>query len=175
LKIERGGYRLVIFLGDYVIKIPQLASFRVFCSLPSYIYKKQLRLFGPELEWAWARFKEALVENTSEYRCWRRTKAKFLAPTIFSLGFVNLQKREVGTHPDNNQRLEIIKKLSDKTRDIFKIDQHCTNPLNFVKNERGCILVDYGNSPDGDLDFTVFIERHQIELERILCASSQTV
>jgi hypothetical protein len=104
--------------------------------------------------------------NRSEYKCWKSTKAKFLAKTYFSCVLVNIQEYESGIVPNRKDLWEVLKKIECK-HEIWTVNPHCLDIYNFRKNEKGYMLIDYGDDGSG-LPFSSFITRWYRDMEKIL-------
>jgi len=165
MQIKKSDTRTVLLAGSYVFKFPRLFHlFRILRKAIELIPERKWDLIRINSYWKWRDFYEGIRQNFSEYRCWRATKANFLAPTFFSIGIINVQKREKGDIPFSKElRIAFQKLPKEAEEERLKIDPHYFSSKNFIKNTEGMRLIDYGDkSPD--LKFVNFLIRWQKEL-----------
>ncbi|MEK7116663.1 MAG: hypothetical protein AAB837_00675 [Patescibacteria group bacterium] len=121
----------------------------------------------------WVAFCKGLHQNQTEYKCWRRCRAPFLAPTYFSLfGLVNIQKREFGEELTIKDWLRVVGEMGRNTGgDIGELDPHYYTGENFVKKSPSeYCLIDYGdNDCTNSSSFSGYVLKWHKELTEILC------
>jgi len=169
MEIKRGSTRMAVIVGNYVIKFPRL--YYLFRNIREAIkYKVPLKI---QIGGGIFTIIEAIHQNKTEHRFWRRHKAPFVAPTAFCFfGIVNIMYLIRGRDIEWNELKKILSNLPDKAlADFNKIDHHCIEPTNFIKNNKGeYYLVDYGDTGAGQWPFmplTDFLSKWQTELEKI--------
>ncbi|MBI4268688.1 hypothetical protein HY627_02570 [Candidatus Uhrbacteria bacterium] len=122
-EIKSGMTRTALLVGSIVFKFPSVKS--------------------------WRGFWTGVIANISEFAIWYcvRGKATFLAPTLFTLGIVNVQLRVRGQMV-LGQELKLRFKLLDIEAQnlIPQLGGHALHPANWVKNKKGYRLVDYGDT-----------------------------
>jgi hypothetical protein len=166
MKMLSGNYRLAIFVGPLVIKLvrPRLIV-GLFKNFLKALMGLRMRAAFLYMEMDLGYIKQAIFQNWTEYRCWKRCKASFLVPTYFSLGFVNFQKKCAGDHPNWKSSSEFLTELEEVTgRQVWQIDHHCCGIDNYILTPNGMMIVDYGDSRSGSLRFTHLIIKHHKEL-----------
>jgi len=100
MKVRRGSCRIVFFIGPVVVKVCRIHSLLRIWSEVWYALRKNWWSFLPGAcsdKWQW--FMKGIRQNTSEYQCWKKTRASFLVPTYFTCGILNIQKAEDGEQP----------------------------------------------------------------------------
>lgn len=159
--LRRGTKRIAFIVGSYlVIKVPRI-SYSHYREAFKCIVQFNFWFARFSLRFAHLQFVTAVNKNLEEYRCYRKTKATFLAPVYFSIGIVNFQSFEKGLMPSIEDSTKLWRQLSEEAeKDFFTIDPHAHFVDNIRKNELGYRFVDYGNS-----DICAFFRNHQKELE----------
>lgn len=165
--IEKGSTRSVIILRNYVIKFPR---FDKFFSQIKFLFRiiklRRFSLLNKGFICCVDVIKASINANWSEYRCWKLTRAKFLAKTYFSCGVINIQRRENGKVVDEQCLYKSLGKINCRN-EIWTIDPHCLESVNFKQNNRGYVLVDYGDNTSG-MPFSSFIIKWHKEIEKVL-------
>lgn len=170
--MRRGTGRIVFFCGGFVVKFCRIQSLlNILKDGWRAIYKRENRkLFPSAIHIKWKLFLRGIRQNRTEHNCWKLTHAPFLVPIHFGLSIANVQKREWGEEPTEDEVDAMIRAVAEKTkRQIYCIDPHCLEPKNFLKTGKGLRIVDYGDASDGSLTFPQFIIRWQSELASVLC------
>ena len=174
--MKKGTGRTVVFFGCFALKFCRI---KPLLDILKYLQEEELselrwNSFLSNVKFGWYFFRRGIKQNLTEYDCWKKTKAPFLAPTYFSLGIMNIQKKEEGEQPALEKMVKIISAIAEKTgadfSEIYCVDPHCLQPDNFLKNENGYIIVDYGDS-DNVFTFPQFIAKWQKEITAVLCRS----
>lgn len=174
MKLSVGSTRIVFLAGNYAFKFPRLLHciFGIVLNLASFFKHWKWYYISESYVRPWTWLRKGLNQNQSEYRCWKSCKASFLAPTYFSIGIVNIQKRFAGEHPSWKEMETLVQQISLRTEyQPWRVDPHCFGPDNFIKSSDGIKIVDYGNSSEQPLRFTDFILRWQKEINEVLSAS----
>ncbi len=176
MKVIRGSGRVVLIAGNYVFKFPRIYHLlKVAKIVPRLMIKFKWRFIFINAKWGWQGFRNGIRQNVAEYHCWRSCAAPFLVPTYFSIGLLNIQKFQQGTPPSRNEMKTLLLQIDQNTNGECKIiDQHCFNRENFIKNNSGYSIVDYGDSRNYPFRFTHFIVRWQSELATILSTKIET-
>ncbi len=104
----------------------------------------------PHLTYGIREFWTGVIANMSEFAIWKclRGEATFLAPTLFTFfGLVNVQLRERGEMVSGQELQKRYKLLDLEARNLIpNLGGHALHPANWVKNEKGYVLVDYGDT-----------------------------
>ena len=117
MQIKKSDTRTVLLAGNYVFKFPRFFHlFRILRKAIELMPKREWNLIRINSYWKWRDFYEGIRQNFSEYRCWRATKADFLAPTFFSIGIINVQKREKGDIPFSRRTAYCFSKITERSR-----------------------------------------------------------
>ncbi len=170
MKIVRGSTRVVLLFGSFVLKFPRINSLLgIIKEIPKLVFQGRWKFIpnitSRRLHW----FQKGIRQNVTERRCWKSCHAPFLVPTYLSLGFINIQKREIGNELNWEEMNVLINKMGDVTKNqVYTIDPHCFSPKNFLKNASGYRVFDYGDSSSQPLRFTEYILRWHKELSEIL-------
>jgi len=171
MKVQLGSGRIVFLVGRYAFKFPRPGCLlKVAKAIPKFAIKGEWKKISNVTKWAWYIFCKGIHQNTTEYRCWRRCRASFLVPTYFTLGgMVNIQKLESGQVPSWDEILSLFQAIAAMTENqVRRVDPHCFEPQNFLKNQDGMRILDYGDGSDQPLRFTDFILRWHKELAIVL-------
>lgn len=149
-KVKSGMTRRAIFLGPIVLKFPHLT-------------------YGTRSFWT------GVIANMSEFAIWKclRGKATFLAPTLFTFfGLVNVQLCERGEMVSGKELEKRYKLLDLEARNLIpNLGGHALHPANWVKNEKGYVLVDYGDTFISEyIQISGFLQMFYGELSPILMA-----
>jgi hypothetical protein len=75
---------------------------------------------------------------------------------------------EKGEEPTWEEMGKLLLRIGEKMPKIRRVDPHCATPDNFLRNERGYVAVDYGDTGGASLQFTDFIIQNKDELAEIL-------
>lgn len=174
MKVVCGTARVVFLTGHYAVKFPRVHYLLEMAKIiPGLIVKKQWISIPNNCKRCWYRFCKGIRQNVSEYRCWQSCRAKFLVPTYFSIGVMNVQKLECGIQPTRDEMNILIREMGKQTKNqVLAIDPHCFEPKGYLKNEHGYRIVDYGNSSETPLRFTDYIVKWHKELNAIFCAKT---
>jgi hypothetical protein len=171
--IKKGSTRIVLITQNYVFKVTRLKFFwcvvrtilRLVFSLQ---WKKIPRRIGHDWHW----HMRCLNANITEYRCWKATHAPFLVPTLFSLGILNVQKFEKGTVPTQQEVWGVLSQASKVSENhIYCIDPHCLDTKNFLKNDKGYRMVDYGDSREIPITISAYIMQWHKEIAPFFCST----
>ncbi len=173
MEIKYGTSRVVILVGEYAFKFCRFwiivgAIKRLFSNL----LQRKWRTIQAEWKLTKFRIMSGIQQNRGERYCWKKTGARFLVPTRLSLGFLNVQQRERGDVPTSMEIKKIVAAMTAETseEELSSIDFHCLQPGNFLRNEQGYRLLDYGSPPSKrNGNFTDYLIRWHKELEKILC------
>ena len=165
MRLKLGSRRMALILGSLVIKVPRSDFFMNHCQgLLQRLWHGQWRgasrLFGFALRYHWS----AIRQNWTEFQAWWELRAKFLAPTYFSCGILNLQRYVEGESPTLEDLAALWKGLSDSAqRDFRSVNSHCLwEPANIAQTPNGYCLVDYGDKT-GALRRFLIRNRQEIE------------
>ncbi len=171
MKIRYGSGRIVVFVGGFAIKICRLTPlWNMVIDIWQSAWKKRWSYIPSIINRKWYWFRKGVKQNVSEYRCWKSCKAPFLVPTYFTFGLINIQKAEYGEEPNIIEMARLDDAiLAATSREFNELDPHCLNPKNFLRNEHGYKIVDYGDGSSRVMLFPLFITKWQKELAKILC------
>lgn len=190
----KGSGRIVFFCGRFVLKfcriqpltriLPQVWDI-IWAGghgiLPIVPFTHGQKMMGARAGVEWCRipdvvssgfssFRENIRQNLTEYRCWKVTRAPFLAPTYITLGFVNIQKRERGQQPSRKEMTEMLEAIAERTgQQVYQMNKHCVSWENFIKTQNGIRIIDYGDGGCGPKLFPEFIGQWQNEIKSVLC------
>jgi len=177
MQIAYGQSRTVVMIGGLVFKFPRNEIFLVL----KRIFKRDgeaSRVDGIRraAEYFWYWFLSGIKENLSEAQCWRKVRASFLAPTYFTVGFMNIQRRVDGEKTSWEEMLPLWEQLlRDARKYSFRINRHTLRPENIRRTYQGYIFVDYGDRHGygKEVGLTLFFTRWKPELERVFAAGEQ--
>ncbi|MFA6436817.1 MAG: hypothetical protein WC242_01710 [Candidatus Paceibacterota bacterium] len=174
MKIVNGGTRIVILIGPFAIKIAKM-DFSI--RRLGFIYKYLRGRIKPNEKRVlnvWIVLGDLIAgifENWSERKNWKKNKASFMAPTYFSLGIVNLQKRIKGKYLSDEERIGLWQKVCEATNNEAErtYSHHLSGFDNLIVTANGVVLVDYGDSLPGDFEIALcgFLKKHRRVLEEI--------
>ncbi|PIR47073.1 MAG: hypothetical protein COV07_00920 [Candidatus Vogelbacteria bacterium CG10_big_fil_rev_8_21_14_0_10_45_14] len=180
MEIHHGGYRTAIIVGSLVFKFPRVKGWpmvvkRMFQYARANTAKDTLRFCHEvillRLEWFWS----AIVQNWTEHRCWKMTRANYLAPVYFSVGLLNLCVAVRGDVPSLEEWFSVLQKLpEDATRYLSCTDPHDTFTHNVRRTASEYVFVDYGDKINhGEAPITEFFIKWKLVLEEILRIDSR--
>ncbi len=163
-------------LDGIVLKFP---SFRgvwgVVINIPRMLWKGDGRFIAPEFKWGWKVFTRGIHENRTEWKTWNSLRSPFLAPTMCSLGLVNIQRRIPGSMPDESTMHTLMGQLPAEAQQELKgMDHHAIEPSNFIQNTGCYYLVDYGGSNSDYVTFPTFLRKWNSALQAICITSQDT-
>ncbi|HEY9584037.1 MAG TPA: hypothetical protein VJI33_00430 [Candidatus Paceibacterota bacterium] len=120
-------------------------------------------------------FWKGVVSNLTEYATFRTSgyRLPFLTPTYFSLfGLFNVQRYEKGRQPSEAELREMRARWSPEAqRNAERVDSHHLQVTNFIVNNRGWHVIDYGDHVNSwGMSFSCFLIEHAEELAK--CFSS---
>ncbi len=152
-KIHKGTTRRAIVLGHVVIKIPRFFPI---------LFRKESNYRKRTLPW------QGLVGNITECgtsNCFH-SEMPFLTRVYFCAIIFTIQKFEKGRHPTREEIRVLINKLSPKARtQADYVEPHCFQPSNFIINDSGWHVIDYGDRFLGQyMSFSNFLFRNREEL-----------
>lgn len=156
-----GSTRRVLLIGPIAVKIPRMLPFsRQECDVPMHMWIFWHGLVGNLTEWA-------------NYRMGSRMP--FLVRVYFSCGLFSVQKRERGRHPTDDEIDERFRDLSPEARkDLRLVDRHHMQPTNFIVNESGWHVVDYGDHlASKGITLARFFIDHEKEVTKAFSALSR--
>jgi len=170
MKIKRGSTRVAIICGGFAFKFCRISPLlNIVKRGVKLLFRNKLSSLPLYAGMRWNYFTRGLKANIYEYQCWKTTKASFLVRTYASFYFLNIQKEECGQELTQKEMSELVDAIGHKTKNIDYVDPHCFAPDNFVKNDRGYRMVDYGDRNSGTLSLNEFIKQSQREIASVLC------
>lgn len=177
LQTESGTHRLVFLIGSVVIKIPRWLRSKKKGSLRRLFKRVEFRKFlmwiRYDFKFVFQVFIDGFVENWTEWRCWRATRAEFLTPVYFSLGFINIQKRCRGAKITQDEDWEISARILKATEgDVWETNSHTfLSRGNYLRVGDGYKMIDFGDRTKDRMPVTDFIRKWHDELAEILSAT----
>ncbi len=159
MRVAQGSSRIVVRMGDVVIKIAKIRLISPFLVLirlckKDELSKAQRRVGTGVCDWMRRLFHHVFIEgvsgNLEEYRFYKRNLKEPLAATLYSIGIVNIQ---VYCTPIKQQEIRFCpyKHISNQHVDLSKTEHY-----GWV-NGRVCFL-DYGNK-----EVNLIIERQNVQ------------
>ena len=168
MKLMTGTSRVALKIGPIVLKFPRFL-----------FYVKDIwryRRYKVKVRNSTIVFVNGFIANLTEFCISLCRKEEFLARTYFTLGFVNVQKYIDGEKPSRDDINNTFKTLSQAAWwDRDEIDGHVWDPSNFVKTDKGMVMVDYGYAFSGRLgSIAGFIAEHHEEMESLMLKKQST-
>ncbi len=153
---KKGSTRTSVIVGGFVFKFVN--------KLPVPPGKKEGMYVEKNLFW------HGLIGNVSEFgvSISYGSVLPFIARTYFGIGLLNIQKRIRGKQPTSEEVKKLLNNLSKEAyRDICWVAPHQTDPHNFIIDEKGWHVVDYGDRfSDTYGSFSGFLFKHREELTK---------
>ncbi len=151
---KKGSTRTTVLVGGFAFKFVN--------NLPVPRGKKEGMYVEKNLFW------HGLIGNISEFgvSITYGDVLPFIARTYFGIGLLNIQKRIHGRQPTKEEIKKFLNGLSKEAyRDICWVTPHQTDPHNFIIDEKGWHVIDYGDRfSDSYGSFSCFLFKHREEL-----------
>lgn len=148
-QIHRGTYRVTILIGPVALKfVRPVFVLNLIKGCLKVIGKKH---FMARLENQFRqfrlRFARGVMANVSEWATYSTTKAEYLAPTYFTLGIVNISRRQDGDKLTLKEIDALIEQIPERERNLwYSIEPHSVwEGTSWRKTPKGYVLVDYGD------------------------------
>jgi len=172
MKIVRGSARIVLLFENFVLKFASITPlWGIVKETPVLVFRGRWKFIPNMTSRKWYWFMKGIRQNITERRCWKSCHESFLVPTYFSLGFISIQKREKGEEPTWEEMNKLVNKMGSVTKNqVYTIDPHCFSPKNFLRNNSGYRVFDYGDASYQPLRFTEYILRWRKELSEVFRA-----
>lgn len=168
-KIKKGNSRTVLLTQWYVVKFPRLKFlWAVLKTIIKLGFTFQWNLISRRTRHDWHWFLRHFNANRTEAWCWKETKASFLVPTYSILGFINIQKFEKGIEPTRQDLYSnvLLPASTASGNYLHCVDPHCFETKNFIKNEKGYRMVDYGDTVENGMTISKYLRLYHKEIER---------
>ncbi len=160
MKITKGTTRRVLIISEWAIKFPRIS-----------VLLQSLWLIGDSdfsntFRRGCQQFIDGLVANLTEFKVSLLSeRIKFLAPVYFSCGLFSIQKRALGQKPTYDEMNTVLRELPENAQyQLLTMDPHLLDIKNFVKTDKGIVMVDYAGDNFSSTSLIWFLYEWKDEL-----------